>query len=92
MLLNKTAMETFEKILVLNNEFEAEVLEEILNDRSIPHGIIPIADSVMDGIVQLESGWGYVEAPSEYADEILRIYNEMINAPTEEITNEDTPD
>jgi hypothetical protein len=70
-------METYEKILVLNNEYEAEVMEEVLKDRSIPHGIVPIDDSVMDGIVLMENGWGYVEAPAEYKDEILSIYQEV---------------
>jgi hypothetical protein len=67
-------MEKFEKILVLNNEFEAERLEEVLKDRGIPYGIVPSADSVFEGINQLEWGWGYVEAPEKYGQEILEIY------------------
>ena len=70
-------METFEKILVLNNEFEAEIMEEILIDKNIPHGIVPRPDSVLEGIIQMEYGWGYVEAPVIYKDEILKIYDEM---------------
>jgi hypothetical protein len=70
-------METFEKILVLNNEFEAEILEEILIDKNIPHGIVPRSDSVLEGIMQMENGWGYLEAPAIYKDQILKIYNEM---------------
>ena len=70
-------METFEKILVLNNEFEAEIMEEILIDNKIPHGIVPRPDSVLEGIIQMEYGWGYVEAPVIYKDQILKIYEEM---------------
>ena len=70
-------MEPYEKILVLNNEFEADVMEEILTDQNIPHGIVPRPDSVLEGIVQMESGWGYVEAPPVYKDEIIRLYEEM---------------
>ena len=70
-------MEAFEKILVLNNEFEAEIMEEILIDKNIPHGIVPRPDSVLEGIIQMEYGWGYVEAPVIYKDEILKIYDEM---------------
>ena len=38
-------METYDKILVLNNEFEAGLLEEVLNDRNIPHGIVTSDDT-----------------------------------------------
>lgn len=70
-------MENFEKILILNNEFEAEILDEVLNDRQIPHGIVSSSDSVMEGIVQLEYGWGYVEAPPSFREEIMTIYGEI---------------
>ena len=70
------AMETYEKVLVLNNEFEAGLMEEILTDRSIPHGIITSDDTALGGIVELEYGWGYIEAPPQYHDEILRLYAE----------------
>lgn len=70
-------MEPFEKILVLNNEFEAEIMEEILIDKNIPHGIVPRSDSILEGIMQLENGWGYLEAPVSFKDQILKIYDEM---------------
>ncbi|MEI6683475.1 MAG: hypothetical protein WCO44_12640 [Bacteroidota bacterium] len=70
-------METYEKILVLNNEFEAGLLEEVLTDRKIPHGIVTSDDSALGGIVEMENGWGYVEAPEKYRDEIMRIYEEI---------------
>lgn len=70
-------METFEKILVLDNEFEAEIIEEILTEKNIPHGIVPISDSVLEGIIQMENGWGYVEAPLRFRDEIMKIHSEM---------------
>ena len=72
-------MERFEKILVLDNEFEAERLTEILNSKNIPHGIIPSADSILGGIEQMEIGWGYLEAPIRYLDEIMEIYREIEN-------------
>jgi hypothetical protein len=71
------AMEKFEKILVLSNEFEASLLEEVLNDRNIPHGIVTSDDSALGGIVELENGWGYVEAPEKYREEITRIFEEI---------------
>ena len=70
-------METFERILTLNNELEASLMEEILADRKIPCGIVPITDTALGGIMQLENGWGYVEAPLRYKNEIISIYREI---------------
>ena len=65
------------KILVLNNEIEAKLLSEILKDRNIPHLIRSYHDSVYDGLWQIQSGWGHIEAPQEYKEQILSIYNEL---------------
>jgi hypothetical protein len=72
-------MENPEKILVLNNEFEAKLIEEILKDRNIPCFIRTFHDSVYDGLWEAQSGWGHLMAPPEYKDEILKIYSEMAN-------------
>ncbi len=70
-------METYEKILVLNNEFEASLIEEVLTDHNIPHGIVTSDDTALGGIMEMELGWGYVEAPERFRDEILGIYDEI---------------
>jgi len=70
-------METYQKILVINNEFEAGILEEILTDRKIPHGIVTSDDTALGGIMEMEFGWGYVEAPERYKQEILAIFEEI---------------
>jgi hypothetical protein len=70
-------MEKAVKILDLNNEIEAKLLGEILKDRNIPHLIRSYHDSVYDGLWQMQSGWGHLEAPQEYKEEIIKIYNEM---------------
>jgi hypothetical protein len=70
-------MEAYERILDLNNEFEAGLMEEILKDKKIPFGIVPSGDSAMGGIWELENGWGYIEAPLEYKEEIIRLYTEL---------------
>jgi hypothetical protein len=71
-------MSKVEKILVLNNQIEANLLEGILNKRGIPHLIRTYHDSAYDGLWQAQSGWGHLEAPAEYREEILRIYSEMV--------------
>ena len=65
------------KILVLNNEFEAKLLDEILMDKKIPHLIRSYHDSAYDGLWQMQSSWGHIEAPEEYREEILKTYSEM---------------
>jgi len=65
------------KILMFKNEIEAMLLDEILIEKQIPHLIRSYHDSAYDGLWQTQSGWGHIEAPGEYADEILLIYNQM---------------
>jgi hypothetical protein len=70
-------METYVKILVLSNEFEAGLLEEVLTDRKIPHGIVTSDDTALGGIMEMEFGWGYIEAPEKFKEEIIRIFSEI---------------
>ena len=65
------------KILMFQNEIEAMLLDEILSDKNIPHLIRSYHDSAYDGLWQSQSGWGHLEAPEEYSEEILKTYNEM---------------
>ena len=65
------------KILMFKNEIESMLLDEILTDKKIPHLIRSYHDSAYDGLWQSQYGWGHIEAPEEFADEILRTYNDM---------------
>jgi len=76
-------MEEFEKILILDNEFEAELMEEVLMDKQIPYGIIIREDSALGGIVDLEEGWGYLEGPARCREEIMKIYKEIQETSTD---------
>jgi hypothetical protein len=72
-------MEKLEKILDLNNEFEAKLLEEVLTEKKIPFIIRTFHDSAYDGLWQAQSGWGHIEAPAAYKEEIMKVYSEMAN-------------
>jgi hypothetical protein len=63
-------MECYKKIVALNNEMEARIVEDLLKERGIPHRIRSYHDSAYDGLFQAQKGWGIVEAPEEYEDEI----------------------
>ncbi len=65
------------KILTFINGVEANLLDEILKEKDIPHIIRSYHDSAYDGLWQTESAWGFLEAPPEYEEEILSIYKEM---------------
>jgi hypothetical protein len=65
------------KIVALRNEFEATLLSDILRERGIPHFLKSYHDSVYDGLWQTDSSWGHLEAPEEFRDEILDIFNNM---------------
>lgn len=71
-------MGKLEKILVFDNEFEAKLLEEILQEKNIPHIIRSYHDSAYDGLWQTQSCWGHLEAPEIYKEEILEIYSKMV--------------
>ena len=65
------------KIIMFKNEIEAMLLDEILTEKQIPHMIRSYHDSAYDGLWQSQSGWGHLEAPEEYAEEIRNTYNQM---------------
>jgi len=69
------------KILTFTNEIEALLLDEILNEKKIPHMIRTYHDSAYDGLWQTQSAWGHIEAPPEYSEKILQIYSEMSQNP-----------
>ena len=70
-------MENFKKILILENEIEAQLMDSVLEERNIPHRIRSYHDSAYDGIYQTQKGWGAVLAPSEFEEEILAIYQDL---------------
>ena len=65
------------KILDLQNEFEAMLIDGLLSEKEIPHIIRTYHDSAYNGLWQTQSSWGQLEAPEEYRDEILEIFNNM---------------
>ena len=70
-------MAKFEKILVLDNEVEARLLDALLDEQEIPHLMRSYHDRAYDGLWQQQQGWGHVEAPDEYKAQILSIYDDM---------------
>ena len=70
-------MEAFSKVLTLNNEVEAELVDGVLTDRGIPHRMRSYHDSALDGLFQGQYGWGHVEAPERCHAEIVALVQEI---------------
>jgi hypothetical protein len=70
-------MEDYKKIAVLEDEFEAGLLDSILNEREIPHRMRSYHDTAYDGLFQAQKGWGYVAAPKHCEAEVREILTDL---------------
>jgi hypothetical protein len=70
-------MSEYKRILELDNEVKARLLESILNEKEIPHLIKSYHDSAYDGLFQMQLGWGHLEAPRRYESIIKAIYEDL---------------
>ena len=70
-------MDKLEKIAVLDNEVQAELVDAVLSERDIPHIMRSYYDSALDGLYQARSGWGHVEAPAACRDEIMAVIEDI---------------
>jgi hypothetical protein len=67
----------FKKILVLDNEVEARLLDAVLEEQQVPHLMRSYHDGAYDGLWQQQRGWGHVEASEEHREQILAIYADL---------------
>ena len=79
---------SYKKIVSLDNALHAQLVDKLLTEHGIPHRIRSFHDSAYDGLYQAQKGWGRVEAPEEYEDEIKAICDGL---PGEIIPEEETP-
>ena len=70
-------MEDFIKVVTLENNHEADLMDEILNEKNIPHHIESYYDTAFDGLYQTQKGWGRLSAPEPYHKEIMEIISEL---------------
>jgi hypothetical protein len=67
------------KILELQNDIEANLLDAVLTDKQIPHVIRSLHDTAYDGLMQAQTGcWGWVEAPEEEREAIASLYGDIV--------------
>lgn len=65
------------RVLILENEIEAGLMDELLKEKEIPHIIQSYHDMAYDGIFQHHMGWGHIEAEEKYSKDIIEIYNSI---------------
>ena len=61
------------KIKILESQFEALSIKDILYSHNIPHMIRSFHDSAYDGLFQTQMGWGALVADEELEEEILKL-------------------
>ena len=66
-----------ERIAILDNEIEAQLLDLVLTERGIPHRLRSYRDRVYDGVFQAHKGWGQVEADPRNREIILELLAEI---------------
>lgn len=69
--------EEYQKVVTLENEIEARLVDSILKERDIPHLTISYYDTAYDGLYQTQKGWGYISAPVVYHDDIQEIIDHV---------------
>ena len=78
------------KIVVLENDDEARLMESILTEREIPHMMKSYYDTAFDGLFQTQKGWGHVSAPASHREEIMEIVADLRKGGSQEyVTTED---
>jgi hypothetical protein len=73
-------MDNYAKIALVDNEIEAQLMDDILNDQKIPHVMRSYHDTAYNGIFQLQKGWGSIYAPESYRDEINTLLDDLRKA------------
>ena len=75
--MSKLNNQKFIRVIILENEIEAQVVGSILEQQQIPHRVRSFYDTAYDGLFQVQKGWGELTAPEQYRQEVLDIVNSI---------------
>ena len=67
----------YTKACVLENQIEAQLVEDYLTKQNIPHYLKSFYSEAYDGLFQLSNGWGAVFAPQIFHREIQEILSDL---------------
>ncbi|KAF1084453.1 hypothetical protein SPSYN_02230 [Sporotomaculum syntrophicum] len=65
-------MKTFR--LELDNVLDAIFFTDMLDAEAIPYAIVEHGSHAYDGLFQMTMGWGYLEIPVAYQEQVLELY------------------
>ncbi len=65
------------KVAILDNTFEAALVEQIMNDQEIPYVIRSYHDEVYGNLFQATKGWGEIQAPVSFKEQISTIVEDV---------------
>lgn len=68
--------DSFIHIVIIENPFEAQIVQPVLEDEGIPHLVRSFHDTAYDGLYQAQRGWGEIMAPARFRDQIMEIITE----------------
>jgi len=70
-------MDEYVDICVLESNAAATILTSLLETKNIPHRVVNHRDSAFSGAYKDSLGWGHLEAPEAYRDEIRAVLESM---------------
>ena len=68
------------RVARLDNEVQAQLLDDLLSQRGVPHLIRSYHDNAYDGVFQTMLGWGHVEAPEQFRKEVETALQDLSEA------------
>lgn len=68
----------FVRVRVPQSLFEAQRIEAILDEASIESWLVPYHDTAMDGLYQMQKGWGEVRVSDSHKDQAQKILDERL--------------
>jgi len=64
----------------LDNAVQASVLEGLLRQEGIPSKVVRHGEALWGYAEQASEGWGHLEAPDEYKDEVNELYHDFLES------------
>ncbi len=73
----------FKEIVVLDDRFEADIVEQALRDADIPYYIRQYGNDGIDIAFRLSRGWGVVSVDERYLDKAFTVVREALESQPE---------
>ncbi|OEF99968.1 hypothetical protein BHF71_07165 [Vulcanibacillus modesticaldus] len=70
-------MDNYIKVTAIENEIEAQIVEDILTVNKIPYYIRSFHDEAYGSLFQVQKGFGDLYAPEAYKEQIEEIIDEI---------------